>query len=1136
MIDFGAVWGIARAELRLSRRLVRYWVFLSIAALLAAANYAQFHFIHYFFSPRSASAAAANPHFFFANFGTNFVLMFLVGIVFLGFDVRARDVRERMVEVLDALPVTNVELLLGRALGLWIACWVPVVVLTLLIAFVGFLLGNSIEPWSAVAVLFFMAPPGFLFTIGLVYLLTVLLRHRLLASLVGVAVLALCFFVSLFWFPLWSMPIVDVTGGFDVQWSSDLMRSLIDGRGVVQRIGYLLLGLGLLLLAAAAHPRKDDSGRLGRAGAGLGLAVVAALLIVGTALQQRGWIEERKAWLAAHEAHRDDAVPDLQEIRGDVRIDPGDRLAIGVDLRFRAPADESLDRALFTLNPGMHVESIEAGGGKLEFTHENGLLEVALPRTLAPGEETTIHVAAAGLPDAAFCYLDAVVDPLELKGTEAQVILLGYEPYLFRKQHVTLLPGVRWLPASGGEAGRNDSATRPTDFYEIDLAVDVPEGWLVAGPGRRRPLDGAEPGRARFEFAPGGYVPQVALVAGRYESRTMEVDGVLLEALLHPSHIGNVDFYADAAGEVQDWLAERLDEADSIGLDYPYDALTLVEVPQILRGYGGGWRQDSTLIQPGMILMRESGFPTARFDAAKERFERAKDREGGVARAKREALETFFENDINGGNPFIAAARSFFGFQTAGVGPEAVPLDFVWENLSSEVLAEHTGYFSIHFFDQRFGQTFAEAAQGMRNEDRVADSYAGVLIHMLTSTPAIWDTTLGTSLVELDPWKDPEKTVNVLGLKGGAMARSLLDALGREKAGQFLAALRRRTAGGSFTREDVVAAGQEVGEDLERWLELWIDETDLPGFTLGDVGYFRLPDGDDGSLRYQVKVVVQNEEEPPGLMRLEYRTEADAEAQRFERETSEPVLVPGRSAVEVGLTTSSPMRSLKVAPYFALNRDAFAVPLPALDTERIVEAEPFVGNQEVAWAPRQSPAIVVDDLDDGFSLEESDERGMLRVAGRGEQQEELDQGIPVSNRGWRPPRWSRVSASDAFGKYRRTMAVVGSGEGQRHAVFTAELPRSGSWQLEYHMPQRPTGRTSRHPGTWNLTVTDANGDDRDLTFDADGSDSGWNSLGTFDVAAGEIRVRVSDGTDGDYVVADAIRWVPVADVASRTAS
>jgi hypothetical protein len=116
------------------------------------------------------------------------------------------------------------------------------------------------------------------------------------------------------------------------------------------------------------------------------------------------------------------------------------------------------------------------------------------------------------------------------------------------------------------------------------------------------------------------------------------------------------------------------------------------------------------------------------------------------------------------------------------------------------------------------------------------------------------------------------------------------------------------------------------------------------------------------------------------------------------------------------------------------------------------------------------------------------------------------------------------------------MAVVGAGKGARHAVFSAELPRSGSWQLDYHLPERPAGHTARRPGTWQLSVVDRNGDAHEVRFDASGGESGWNSLGTFDLAAGEVRVRVSDGTDGDYVVADAVRWVPVSEVASRTES
>ena len=63
-------------------------------------------------------------------------------------------------------------------------------------------------------------------------------------------------------------------------------------------------------------------------------------------------------------------------------------------------------------------------------------------------------------------------------------------------------------------------------------------------------------------------------------------------------------------------------------------------------------------------------------------------------------------------------------------------------------------------------------------------------------------------------------------------------------------------------------------------------------------------------------------------------------------------------------------------------------------------------------------------------------------------------------------------------------------------------------------------------GTWHLVVEDSSGH-HDVTFDLAESELGWNSLGSFELASGEVRVVVSDKTDGRLVVADAIRWVPL---------
>jgi ABC-type transport system involved in multi-copper enzyme maturation permease subunit len=1120
MINFANVWAVARAEMRLTRRLVRFWIFTIIAALFALLAFVNFFFIHWAFSFVSASAASAYPRFFMGAFGSNFVFFVLVALIFLGFDLRARDTRERMVEVLDSLPYTNTELVVGKFLGILIPCWVAVLVIAGILATLAASLDTAIEPWSVVGFIFLQSLPGYAFFLGLVFLLSSLLRHRLIVAFATMVLLVLVWAAGRWWIPLYGFPLIDVTGGYSMPFPSDIIPFIIERAGLVQRIGYLLAGFGLLGLAAATHPRKDDGSRVSRAAVAGVLVAVGMGLCAFQVLQAKGSIDRRASWKQVHERQSTDPAPDLLATSGTVRIDPGRPLEMDLSLRFRPRGETALDEAVFTLNPALAVGTVTDDAGRsLEHTHEEGLLAIRLADALAPGEERTVNLTIAGSLHPDFAYLDSAFEPFERKGADGALLLLGYYPSINDDRFVALLPGARWLPASGSDVGRADPTVRPADFYDIDLTVELPEGWLVAGPGRRQEATGAEAGRARFRFAPGAPVPDVALVAARYESRSTEIEGVTLEMLVHPAHAACFEEFEDAAGALADWLEEKLTEAAEVGLGYPYDALTMVEVPNSLRGYGGGWRMDSTLIQPAMILMRESGFPTARFKRGWRNPEQYEDREDGLPGRKREVLEAFFENDMNGGNPFIAAARSFFGFQTAGEGPAGVPLDFVFENLSSRLVTEHRGYFSYRIFDRSFGQDFQLAGQAMGNPDRVGETYTDVLIHRLTSRPEVWEAVLDASLVEMDPWEDPERTIDVLMLKGGAMAQSMLDDLGREKTGQFLAALRSENAGDTFTREDILTTGQSVEEDLDWWMDTWLDRTDLPGFTVGDVRVHRLEDGDDGTPRYQSIVTVYNGEDVPGLLKVEYR-----EGQGYsdaDRGATDPVRVEARSAVEIGLITSETPTALRVAPYLALNRDPFSLPLPTVDEEKTVDDEPFTGSRGVEWEPVRE-GIVVDDLDDRFSVEETGDREMLRVAGRGGD-ETLDQGLPVSP-SLRATRWSRMAATTAHGKYRHTMAVIRAGEGDRRAVFTAELPASGPWELDYFFA-RPGSRSAARLdlGTWNLTLVDESGS-QEITFDAGGGESGWNALGTFEVAEGEVKLMVSNRTDGDYVVADAIRW------------
>ncbi|MDX1389774.1 MAG: hypothetical protein R3344_11330, partial [Acidobacteriota bacterium] len=294
-------------------------------------------------------------------------------------------------------------------------------------------------------------------------------------------------------------------------------------------------------------------------------------------------------------------------------------------------------------------------------------------------------------------------------------------------------------------------------------------------------------------------------------------------------------------------------------------------------------------------------------------------------------------------------------------------------------------------------------------------------------------------------------------------------------------------------------------------------------------------DAEDGSPRYQTLLGVRNDEAADGMLRVSYAAgEAGAQGSDPHQGHSDPILVPGHSGVEIGLVTSKPPTSLTVSPYLSLNREPFAVEIENIDEEELRDQEPFRGVRAAEAPEATEVAIVVDDLDSGFEVKDDRERPWWRFGGGGD--DATDQGLPALNAlQFRSPpdQWSRRTHENAFGKYRHTLAAVRAGEGDCRAVFAARVPRSGPWELEFYMPW--TGEQIRSlSGTWTLAIEDSSGR-REVKFDTGAATEGWNSLGNFEIAEGDVRVELSNETDASLVIADAIRWRPAGgkEVASR---
>ena len=233
--------------------------------------------------------------------------------------------------------------------------------------------------------------------------------------MLGLALIGISFWAA-FYLPMAYGKLFDVLGYTCLNFPSEITPTLMNLDGWLQRIGILFATFGLLGFSAAVHPRLDGGSRAKLAFNGAGLIILALICTGFSYYRSASDVKLAERWKSAHEACGNIPVPDLQSISGEVKVDPGRALNLKLDITFRAPDQDALEKALFTLNPGQTVTAaVNSAGGPLAFTHENGLLQLTLPHSLAPGNETTIHLSIKGLPDNRFAFLESAINPGMIK-------------------------------------------------------------------------------------------------------------------------------------------------------------------------------------------------------------------------------------------------------------------------------------------------------------------------------------------------------------------------------------------------------------------------------------------------------------------------------------------------------------------------------------------------------------------------------------------------------------------------------------------------------------------------------------------------------------------------------------------------
>ncbi|MCY3811749.1 MAG: hypothetical protein OXH15_08145 [Gammaproteobacteria bacterium] len=1107
-VDF--ILAAARAELLRTTRLTRTWLFALLASIVGLGLYQLGASLHLYQLVYSQPV----PRFAFQGYGTLALAVLLFGTVFLAFDMRRRDARDRIADALDTTPVTNLELLSGRCLGVALIVWLLLVGIFGLMQVIGLVamvldvasLGEAVAPLPLFAFLTIDAVPSIVLWSALVVMLSSLLRSPLLAAAAAFT-LGGAYLWLIFNAPIYLLPSISGIANLGLP-GSDILPRLPGAVELAQRSALFMLAAAFLTFAAACDARPDSSRRGPQAAAGAGLLAAGSLVIGLLALALAAERAEPLRWADRHAAIEYEPSPDVMRVSGRVDIEPGQRLTVDVVLTLRSPSAEPLATLNLSLNPGMRIVALQVDGEEAAYEHEAGTLIVSPQVPVTGDTPVMLSVRAVGVPDPRFGYLDSAVRATDEAVLGIPLVLLGDEASIYDEDSVALMPGVHWLPSGGANYGADE---RAPDFRTIDLEVHAPSHWHVAGPGRSG-------GKGMWRFAPDVPVAKFALIAGAFERRTLGFEGTDYELLFHPMHADNVRRFDEPDGAFATWLkAEYLEPVVARGLDYPYGTFSLVEVPARLRRYGGGWRMDTVQALPGLQLLAEHGFPTRRF-----------------SRVGEDGLRwQMMDLDRMGPHTIHATAgtlRNLLAFATAPTGEGAAALDVLVEMLMVRWAGQPRwrGYHAV--VPPAHWVSLPAQTVPLAPVERIW-GFAQLRPLGVRGVPeADWRQFEQTPLIEVNPSRR-RGFFELLAHRCDQVARAMHSLLGQERTLALLARLRREHAGSTYTVADFVAAVRAIDPSVGGLVDRWLREASAPGFMTSSSEVSRLADGPEGEPRYQIRVHVHNAQTVPGIVALTWRDEAsagffDTRSPPFHR--GAPISVEAGEAVEVGVVINAPPIEVRLDPFVSLNRFEMRLAQTSRSPRDAVDEEPLVGSRPSTW---RQPGIVVDDLDPGFTVVSdgsTSDRGASAVAT-----------ALLPPYAWNRQGWQRQADGDssaavvAWGRYRRTIARTPAGHGSTRAVFSADVPDAGAYRLAIHLPGaavsegrwRPRSPLERDAlGSLEFELSSV-GSNESVTFAGDDAVPGWNDVGVFDLPAGRVRVSLSDRTSGDVVVADAIRWL-----------
>ncbi len=1025
--------------------------------------------------------------------------------------------REWKLDSLEAIrirPWSNIEHAVGKAAG-QIFCFIIMTVAVLLVTLGISIFSHGMITFGAGYLLYplIICAPAFFFVSGLSMLAARVFRNQMLSLLVVTAVILLSVFTADRYFHL-----LDMTAFRMPLFFSRMTGFSFPELIARQRLLYLVAGL-MMVCVTALIPHRPPGRRLTTAVT----SIAAVVLLVFCFYAGFGYADHFSTGVELRKSIREISrtlrpVPLLEPLEYHIDVDQEGR---GIDCSVRIVLENrsgsSVDRYVFTLNPGLDVEEVTDRSGSIDFERDLHLLTVVPPGALRPGEKDTIDIRYTGAVDARAMFSDVAESVrsadrslhdmssfmVDMPGTIMFRVPRDIAPQ--RYDYMLLVPDAMWYPVPGLPYDPLSPECDRRSFSIFRLKVNPREGLNAVSQGKRTATE-----NGGFLFEPECPLTGITLALGEFRARTIKVDS--LEYILQSTPSSEelfvlMDCVADTLPTL---IAEARDKLEySLGLGYPFERMTFLEVPASFFPFNRPLRETGFgLTQPEIFLVHEGGIALglrglpAWLDMIREyrveNEEPPEDRDRNIViHSTRFLLGSLGRDDAY--NLFPMYFRHAVGIEVS----RYPHLGLMLEHMAGEGV----------LFNQRGRHWIAD---GITDSERASR----MIIHggFLESV--------------MDP--DNYRWAGNLVRSWASHHYYLIDALSEKE--MIAGFIRDLTESNRFRNidEDVLleSFAERFGFRLESVVIDLENPVDIPGYLYGDFDCCEVIEGE--RKYYKASFDVINREGVRGVIAVTAALKYPKAVRKAMRRTiKNPV---------VAIEAFEPGESRRVE--FTLDYEPITIWINTMISRNVPS--------RITWGPRvevsgacgsgrrkaggidlrdfEEGNIVVDDQDPGFETVGGDDGGFLRrlLPSTSEESEYFE--IRRILR-YPPSAWKTVLHEGLFGAYVRSAECIRAGDGGARALWNTGIPEAGLYDVycyifDPYRKFRPKGRVKAGLDRieHHYTIHHSDGSSGVVLMPARCED-GWNLIGRYFFEEGEAVVELSDESPVLYVIADAVKWV-----------